>query len=461
MISRLAAQRFVLSTLCWLLLFSPARAGADTARVVFRFSIMEQILPGTARQVSRAMEQAEAAGADAVVIHMNTYGGMLDAADSIRTRLLNSPVRSIVYIDNNAASAGALIAIACHRIYMRGGASIGAATVVNAQAEALPDKYQSYMRSMMRATAEKRGRDPRIAEAMVDPAVSIPGVIDSGKVLTFTTSEATAHGFCDGTAETVDEVLRQEGLAGAKQMQYEPTWVDGLIGFLMNPAVSGILILIIIGGIYYELQSPGIGFPLLAAGLAAILYFAPLYLEGLAANWEILLIIAGFVLLAVELFVLPGFGVAGIAGIACIIAGFAFTLVPNEGFDFRLAGGGALLRAFGTVLIALAAGIVLTLATGRNIIRSGLFRKLVLEDSMAASQGYVSGGGQSVASPGQPGVAYTALRPAGKVSVEGRILNAVAELGFIDKGQAVIVTSVDGLRVVVRPAEEAPQQQNG
>jgi membrane-bound serine protease (ClpP class) len=143
------------------------QAASTTQGTVLVLDLKEEITPGAARTVDKALRFGEERGAGLILIHMNTYGGLLDAADSIRTRILNCRVPVIVFIDNNAASAGALIAIACDRIYMRSGANIGAATVVNQEAEALPDKYQSYMRSMMRATAEANGRDPRIAEAMV------------------------------------------------------------------------------------------------------------------------------------------------------------------------------------------------------------------------------------------------------------------------------------------------------
>lgn len=237
---------------------SPVKSAQYT---VYQFDIKEEISPGAARKVSKAMQEARAAHADLVLIHMNTYGGLLDAADSIRTLLLNSPIPVYVFIDNNAASAGALISIACTRIYMRKGGSIGAATVVTENAEALPDKYQSYMRSMMRSTAEARGRDPRIAEAMVDARIAVPGVNDSGKVLTLTATEAMQHGYCDGLAENEKEVLQQAGFSNHTIIRFEASWLDNFIGWLMHPAVSGILILLMLGGLYYELQHPGIGLP--------------------------------------------------------------------------------------------------------------------------------------------------------------------------------------------------------
>lgn len=206
------------------------------------------------------------------------------------------------------------------------------------------------MRSTMRATAEAQGRDtlvtgadtlinwrrdPRIAEAMVDPAVAIPGIIDTGKVLTFTPEEAMKHGYCEGVAENVEEVLRKTGFENARIEEYKPSFIERIIGFLVHPVVSGLLIMAIVGGIYFEMQSPGIGFPLGVAILGAILYFAPLYLEGLAENWEILLFIAGLILLAVEIFVLPGFGVAGILGISLVFLGLVLSLLHNVRFNFE------------------------------------------------------------------------------------------------------------------------------
>jgi membrane-bound serine protease (ClpP class) len=213
--------------------------GVSQDSLIYKIDIREEIGPGIVRKVNKAFIEAENLKADAILLHINTYGGLLDAADSIRTRILNSKIPVIAFVDNNAASAGALISIACNEIYMRSGASMGAATVVDANAAVLPDKYQSYMRAMMRTTAEKRGRDPRIAEAMVDPRTYIPGVNDSGKVLTFTTTEAIKNGYCNGEAESVEEVLKVSNRSTFRVASYQPTFLDNLISILVNPAVSG------------------------------------------------------------------------------------------------------------------------------------------------------------------------------------------------------------------------------
>lgn len=424
-------------------------------KLVYQFDIRQEIGPPAWRNTQKALDEAEKMGADYVLIHMNTYGGLVDMADSIRTRLLNAKPTVLVFIDNNAASAGALIAIACDSIYMRKSASIGAATVVNQTGEVVPDKYQSYMRATMRATAESTGRDPKIAEAMVDPSVYIEGIIDSGKVLTFTSSEAQKHGFCNGEAENIAEVLQLAGVENYEIVKQELTATDKAINWLINPAISGILVLIIIGGIYFELQTPGVGFPLAASVLAAILYFAPLYLEGLAANWEILLFFVGAILLLVEIFVIPGFGVAGISGIALILFSLVSSLLQNEGFDFEVPQSGAglsVVQALATVLIPFGLLITFLLFFGQNLLQMAAFKRLTLQSTQDADAGYVVADQQNHL-VGETGLALTDLRPAGKVQIAGKPYDAKATTGWIDKGTTVRIVAQERFELVVDPVE--------
>lgn len=187
-----------------------ASANDEDTTLIYRLPIFDEINSTTWVYTQRGFEEANDLKADAIIVHLNTYGGEVVFADSIRTKILNSTIPVHVFIDNNAASAGALISIACDKIFMRKGANIGAATVVNQTGEQMPDKYQSYMRSTIRATAEAHGkdttvvkgdtitkwvRDPRIAEAMVDQRIIVPGLVDSTQVLTFTTLEAIKRGF--------------------------------------------------------------------------------------------------------------------------------------------------------------------------------------------------------------------------------------------------------------------------
>jgi len=329
---------------------------------VFTFAIDQDIDPGMNRRVKLALEQAEALKVDVILIEMDTYGGAVTDADEIRTRILESKVPVYVFINKDAASAGALISIACDSIYMAPGASIGAATVVNGtDGAAAPDKYQSYMRSMMRSTAEATGRNPQIAEAMVDEKLVVPGLSDDQSVITFSVSEAIQNGYCEGEYTSQKAILEAQNLQAAQVIAYEEKTVDTIISYFLNPAVSGILILLIIGGIYFELQTPGIGFPLALAITAALLYFIPYYLNGLAENWEILAFVIGIILLAVEFFVIPGFGVFGVAGIVLTLGGLVLGMLPNEAFDFEWVSSAQLFEALLTVILASLAAVGLVL----------------------------------------------------------------------------------------------------
>lgn len=420
---------------------------------VIQFEIREEIAPSATRIVSKALQAAVDSNADLVIIHMNTYGGLLNDGDSIRQAILNSTIPVWVFIDKNAASAGALIAIACDKIFMAPGSSMGSATVVDGSGAVLPDKYQSYMRSMMRATAESHGadtiingqdtvikykRDPLIAEAMVDPRTVVPGLIDSTKVLAFTPEEAIKYNYCEGKYLSITDVLKGEGIASYKITKVEKSQMDKIIGFLANPAISGVLISIILFGIFFELRTPGVGFPLAAAVLAAFLYFAPLYLEGLAANWEILVFIAGLALIALELFVLPGFGVAGISGIFLMVSALVLSMVRNIQFDFTFTTSAQLNTALAVVLGALLAFVGLTFLFGRTMLNNPVFRRLILADTLEGARV----GTQNISGndPMQKeGIAFTDLRPMGKVKIEGVIYNARTYGGFIEKGSTIRV----------------------
>jgi len=427
-------------------------APSSSKKKVYTFDVKEEIGPGVWRKMQKAFEEANAWNADLILLHMNTYGGMVLHADSMRTKILNSKIPVWVFIDNNAASAGALISIACDSIYMRKGANIGAATVVNQTGEQMPDKYQSYMRSTMRSTAEAKGRNPDIAQAMVDASIKIDGISDSGKVITFTASEAIKYGFCEGMHETVDEVLIENGFPDYELKTYEATGLDTFIGWMVNPAISGILIMIIIGGIYFELQSPGIGFPLAAAIIAALLYFTPLYLEGLAENWEVILFMVGIVLLAVEIFVIPGFGVAGVSGIALVMTSLILSLINNVGFDFEMTMPTQIINAFLTVLLATVGGFFGSIFLAKKFLTTSMMSSMVLSSVQNRSEGFVGVNSKENELIGMQGIAFTILRPSGKVEIGGDIYDATALTSYIDKGELIEVVKYETAQLFVRKA---------
>ena len=452
------------SELLFLLLFlliTTFKSIGEERKLVYQIGIKKEINNTTRIYLRNGLEEAKLLGADAVLLHMNTYGGLLEAADSMRTAILYNPIPVYVFIDNNAASAGALISIACEKIFMRKGANIGAATVVNQTGAALPDKYQSYMRSMIRSTAEAHGkdtiiqgkdttfrwkRDPLIAEAMVDERVVVPNLIDSGKVLTFTADEALEWKYCDGIAETPDEVITKYlGYNDYELKTYKPSWEDDLKGFLMNPMLQSLLIIIIIGGIYFEMQTPGLGFPSAAAVVAAILYFAPLYIDGLAQNWEILVFILGLLLIAVEIFIIPGFGIAGISGIIFLIAGLTLSLLNNTDFNFEEVSTKEIGEATLTVLIGLGLGFVLMIWLSNKIGTKGMMRKVALHKDLEDAHSSPS----LTSLIGKEGTAFTVLRPSGKVMIDNELYDGVSESGFIEKGTKVEVVRFENAQVYV------------
>ena len=423
-----------------------------TVKKIYKFNIQEEIGPAAWRQTQAAFKQAEELNADYILIHLNTYGGAVDAADKIRTKILEYSKPVMVFIDNNAASAGALISIACDSIYMKPGANIGAATVVDQSGVPLPEKYQSYMRSTLRSTAEASGRDPKIAEAMNDARIYIEGVNDSGKVITFTASEALKNHYCQGIVNSIEEIFTHAGIPNYKITEYKKTTIESIIDFLISPVVSGILIMVIIAGIYLEFQSPGISLPLFAAILAAILYFAPLYLEGLAANWEIILFVIGVILVIIEIFVIPGFGIVGITGIVCMVLGLTLSLISSipSGSPIDLPESHNFIKAFFTVIISVIISLIISIYLGSKLITSSIFSKLILNATQESNQGYISADFIEKNLIGKKGITFTVLRPSGKVDIEGEIYDAAAENGFIEKGENVEVIRYESSQVFVR-----------
>jgi membrane-bound serine protease (ClpP class) len=425
----------------------------EKSKKVFTFAIDQDIDPRMNRRVKLALAQAEAVKADLILIEMDTYGGAVTDADEIRTRLLESKIPVYVFINKDAASAGALISIACDSIYMAPGASIGAATVVNgSDGAAAPDKYQSYMRSMMRSTAEATGRNPQIAEAMVDEKLVVPGLSDAQSVITFSVSEAIQNGYCEGEFTSKEAILAAQNLQTAQVVAYEEKMVDTIISFFLNPAVSGLLILLIIGGIYFELQSPGIGFPLALAISAAILYFIPYYLNGLAENWEILAFVIGIILLAVEFFVIPGFGVFGVAGIVLTLGGLVLGMLPNEAFDFEWVPSSQLFEALLTVILAALAAVGLVFWLTPKVNEWGAFKHLALATTQDRAQGFTARV-YSECLIGKVGTVHSRLRPSGKIELDGEIFDAYSRGEFLEQGEAIEVISTEGTSLRVKKWE--------
>jgi len=428
---------------------TPQLQAQDAKTIVFVMEIKAEIDPRTSRYVELALKEAENSGADIIIIEMDTYGGLVTDAKDIVEALLDNKIPVWVFINKDAASAGALISIACDSIYMAPGASIGAATVVTQDGTEAPDKYQSYMRSTMRSTAEESGRDPAIAEGMVDENIEIEGVTEKGNVITFSTSEAIEHGFCEGKVESIEELLEKNGIDDYKLVQYELAATEQVISFFLNPFISGILILVIIGGIYFELQTPGVGFPILAAAIALVLYLVPYYLNGLAESWEIVVFVAGIVLIGLEVFVIPGFGVAGVSGAVLMVGSLILMMLNNDLFDFSYVPWSNIFIAVFTTFGAMFGSIILIFFGGVRLANSSFFNRVALTRSQDKSEGYTSTFYKEEII-GKTGEAQTILRPSGKVLIEEELYDAYTRGSYIAKGEKIVVISIEGTSLKVK-----------
>lgn len=439
-----------------ILIFLPFISSSQEKRI-FVIPVKGEISKATERTLSKGLQQADEKGYDFVIVQLNTYGGAVASADSMRSALLRFPVPVAAFIDNQAVSAGALISIACDSIYMTTGSTLGAATVVNQNGEPMPDKYQSFMRAMMRSTAQANGRDPKIAEAMVDPTIVASSTgDDSLKVLSFTMEEAIENNYCEGFAEKIQDVatLLTNGDNYILE-EMEISFTDEVISFLLSPVIQGLLLMVIIGGLYFELQSPGIGFPSAAAVIAALLYFAPLYLEGLAENWEILLFAAGILLIIAEIFIIPGFGIAGISGITLTILALVFAMIDNNLFYFK---GNlnfiVIVKPLSIVMVSALSSLVVSIWLAGRVFPGKSFSHLALRTKLDSSKGYIGVEDINNNLIGKVGIAASSLRPAGKIEIEGKWYDATIEFGMADKGEELVVTKFEGGRVY---CERLPQ----
>lgn len=421
----------------------------DARPIVYLVPVAGTIDLGLAPFVSRVLDEADRAGAAAVILDINTFGGRVDAAVLIRDSLLHAKVPTVAFVNKRAISAGALISLAAEKIAMADGGTIGAATPVamgspGAAPQPVAEKTVSYMRKEFRATAEARKRPPLLAEAMVDPDVEIAGVIDKGKLLTLTTEEALQHKLADFRANSVDAVLQSLNLAAADVRRAAPNWAETLVRFLTDPVVSSLLMTVGILGVIVEIRTPGFGIPG-AIGLSSLgLFFWGHWLVQLAGFEELLLFAIGLVLLMVEVFVTPGFGLVGILGLGALLAGLALSLV-GAGATWEV-----VMQAAWRVVLALVFAVAAALVSLRFLPRLPFGRRLVLEGGLSAKQGYASAPETDRRWLGKRGTAVSTLRPSGVADLEGERVDVVSDGEFIEAGEPIEVSRVDGNRIVVR-----------
>ena len=414
--------------------------------------------PYVERSIAAASSELALDGREGVLLlHVNTFGGRVDIATEIRDAVLGFPGESIAWVDRRAISAGALISIAADRIYMAPGSSIGAATPVTQTGEPAGSKVVSYMRGEMRGTAEENGRNPLIAEAMVDESVVLDSFaeIASSRPLTLSANDAIEVGYADGLASTLDAVLESAGYSEYTLRRFEPNAAESLTGFLSSPIVNSILIMLGMGGLFYAVKTGHFGTGLVV-GLASLgLFFGSQYVADLASLVEMVIFVAGVILLIVEIFVIPGFGIAGISGLLLMVTGLFLALIGS----FELVTLDNLTDPLYTLAGAFVGFFVLAWAMYRYLPHSSRFRRFsLMGESISGRASTAIDEETAMAIIGREASVTSTLRPAGVISIDGRDFDVVSEEGLIRSGETVVVTRVEGRRIVVARPDSTDEE---
>jgi membrane-bound serine protease (ClpP class) len=426
--------------------------------VVYRIPIQGTIDLGLPPYISRELAEAEKNRALAVIFDIDTFGGRVDAATQIKDAILDSDLLTVAFINRRAISAGALISLSCEKIYMTGGASIGAATAVDMSGKKGSEKVISFMREEMASTAEKRNRNTAIARGMVDEELTFTHIVlagDSiavddlegrkeGKLISMTTQQALKYRIADGTAENMDALLDSLGLSAVSVTESTENWSEAVVRFLTNPVVASLLTTFGFLGILFELQSPGWGIPGFVGLTCLILSLGASYIAKLATMSDFLFIFAGIGFLLLEVLVIPGFGIAGIGGIVLLVYGLYMLLLPDIPVGDEI-----LSQATDGLLIGIIGGAIGLYLLARMMIKTQFWQQLTSPGIQKKEDGYTTTSGWESLT-GQTGTAESDLHPSGWVKIEDQRVFVVSEGEFLNKGTEVKILSVDGNRVVVR-----------
>jgi membrane-bound serine protease (ClpP class) len=421
-------------------------AAATSGAVVYRVPVSGVVEMGLAPFIARSIREAEAAGAAALILDIDTPGGRVDAAQQITDAISDASIPVYAYVNRRALSAGAMIALATNGIYMRPGATMGAATPVSGEGETASEKIVSVMRAEFRALAQARGLDPAVAASMVDPDIEIPGVVERGKLLTLSTDEAESIGF----ATEVDDweaLLVGLGLRDAALVETSVNWAERVVRFFTNPLVAPFLLSIGFLGLIIEVKTPAFGLAGLTGVGALGLFFGSHLIIGLA-GWEVVILLAvGVILLLVEAFVLPGFGVAGILGTAAVAVSIVMSMIGS-------------LPTTGDVLLALhvlgASVLIVFLVTWqllRHLPQDRRAQNLWHRTSMTRDEGYISSTSR-LDLVGTEGTAVTDLRPSGTARFGEEQVDVVSIGPWVSAGTPIRIIRAEGYRHVVEPVGE-------
>ena len=428
------------------------------AQSVVHVPIQGTIDMGLPNYIQRAITMAEADSAEFIIFDIDTFGGRVDAATKIKDAILSSNITTIAFINRRAISAGALISLSCDSIFMTSGATIGAATAVDAEGEKASEKVISYMREEMAASAEANGRSREIAQAMVDEEMEIDFILsvykdtlsgsqiegfNKGKLITLSTDLAIKLGIADNEVESFSLLLEYLNIAENNVIEVKETWSELLVRFLTNPSFAPILMSLGMIGVFFEIKSPGFGVPGGLGLLCLSLFFGSHLLVGLANSTEMLILSGGLLMILLEVLVIPGFGVAGISGFLMIAYSF-FTMLIG---DYPLP------EDFNIAIRSMSYSFVLMLVLGalifRALTRSDYYKKLIPVEGQRSAEGYsISKGYERLI--GKTGKCVTVLRPSGRVEINEKVYQAMSTGEFIEVGESVLVSDTDENQIVVK-----------
>lgn len=432
----------VLSTVLFVpALMTVASAATYTANGVYHIPIHEEVEKGLYAFLQRAFKEAEENQADAIILDINTPGGFTSAAGQIAMLMESTDIRTIAYINKDALSAGAFLALHADEIYMAPNATMGAAAVIEQSGNAADKKAQSAWLKQMKAAAESSGRNPEYAMAMADATMHLPKYgAPKGELLTLSPSEALEVKYSQGTMATLGDVLKATKLDGREIIEVTPTFFENVARFITNPVIVPILLSIASLGLVLELYSPGFGVPGTMGVTAIGLFFFGHLVAGFAGYESLLLLVLGIALIGAEFFI-PG-GIIGMIGTVMVIASLltAGADVTHMMLSIVIAG-----------LVAIIGMVVIMKVFGKKL---SMLNRLVLKDATTTEDGYVSNVNR-IDLIGRIGKTETPLRPAGVVSIQDERLDVVSEGAYVDADELVEVIKVEGSRIVVRKTKEA------
>jgi membrane-bound serine protease (ClpP class) len=418
---------------------------------VHRVPVTGTVEMGLAPFVSRALDEAAAAGAAAVVLDIDTPGGRIDAAWEIIDAIRDARVPVYAYVNRRALSAGAMIALSADGLYMRPGSTIGAATPVVGQGERASEKMVSAMRSEFRALAEERGFDPAIAEAMVDENVAVEGISEAGRLLTLTTAEAVELEVATAVVDDWPALVADLGLANAPVVEARLNWAERIVRILTNPMLAPLLLSLGFMGLVVEIRTPTFGMAGAVGLVCLTAFFGARFMVHLAGMEELILLGVGAGLIVLEVFVIPGFGVAGLAGGVSVLTALMLSMLGSYPTVAEV------ISALGIIAVSILVVGVLAYAAFRHLPFSRAMSGVLLDRAATQEAGYLSAPDRADLE-GRAGEALTDLRPSGTVSIDGERIDVVTEGPWVEKGETVVVLRAESYRHVVRKAEPGDEE---